>query len=287
MASIKTARVVSRCRMKPVVGITTAIVSIKPVDSHCTVGAVTPRSTISRCSATFMMVSFRMTTKVATSRVPIMVTDSRDIFAGGVATPSAPWACAGSPGGFEETSVDMAGFPQGVLKWVCERRRCKRCQPAARRGNSRRCRKFLRPASGSHRVPAPPRAREDRLPYSRRAQRRSLKGRERRRSTLVASFHPYSEEFRWATSNKASRSTHLWTGSRGSPQTPTLVLLVGEPQRGKERGGRRRPRNRREAQLPDGRRAVPGHRVLVERLQERAREQTLGNLKLMAESGTA
>ncbi len=89
MASIKTARVDSRCRMKPVVGITMAIVSIKPVDSHCTVGAVTPRSTISRCSATFMMVSFRITTKVATSRVAMTVTDSRDIFAGGAAASAA------------------------------------------------------------------------------------------------------------------------------------------------------------------------------------------------------
>ena len=41
MASMNTARVDSRCRMNPVVGITTAMVSMKPVDSHCTVGAST------------------------------------------------------------------------------------------------------------------------------------------------------------------------------------------------------------------------------------------------------
>ena len=77
--------------MKPVVGITTAMVSMKPVDSHCTVGASTPRSTISRCRATFMMVSLRITTNVATSSVTMMVTDSRDIFAGAPAAgPAAP-----------------------------------------------------------------------------------------------------------------------------------------------------------------------------------------------------
>jgi hypothetical protein len=41
MASRNTARVDRRCRMKPVVGITTAMVSMNPVDSHCTVGAST------------------------------------------------------------------------------------------------------------------------------------------------------------------------------------------------------------------------------------------------------
>ena len=79
MASKNTARVDSRCRMKPVVGITTAMVSMKPVDSHCTVGASTRRSTMRRCRATFMMVSLRITTKVATSSVTMTVTDSRDI----------------------------------------------------------------------------------------------------------------------------------------------------------------------------------------------------------------
>ena len=62
------------------VGMTTAMVSMKPVASHCTVDALTWRSIMSRWRATFMMVSLRITTKVATSRVTMTVTDSRDIF---------------------------------------------------------------------------------------------------------------------------------------------------------------------------------------------------------------
>ena len=87
--------------MNPVVGITTAMVSIKPVDSHCTVGAVDPRSTISRCRATFMMVSFRITTKVATSSVAMTVTDSRDICRRGGARPAA--------GGSRRRAAGIAG----------------------------------------------------------------------------------------------------------------------------------------------------------------------------------
>ncbi len=48
---------------------TTAMVSMKAVVSHWTVLAVRSRSTISTGRATPMMVSLRMTTKVATSSV--------------------------------------------------------------------------------------------------------------------------------------------------------------------------------------------------------------------------
>ena len=73
MASMYTVRVVSRCSRNPVVGITTAMVSMNAVVSHCPVRALTSRSAISRGSATPMIVSFRITTKAATSRVPMMV----------------------------------------------------------------------------------------------------------------------------------------------------------------------------------------------------------------------
>ena len=142
MASIKTARVDRLCRMNPVVGMTTAMVSIKPVESHCTVGASTPRSTISRCRATFMMVSFRITTKVATSRVAMMVTDSRDSFSGAEDFDADAWPVwpdlPGGPGwpeAFEETSVDM-GVPSGSKNEVArEHRRC-RFQHCTRRSHS-------------------------------------------------------------------------------------------------------------------------------------------------------
>ena len=78
-----------------------------------------------------MMVSLRITTKVATSRVAMMVTDSRDIFAGAVGAVDAVGAAgvvvdpgmagaapgAGSPAALEETSVDM-GIPSGRWVWV-------------------------------------------------------------------------------------------------------------------------------------------------------------------------
>ena len=72
MARRKTVRVDSRCSRKPVVGMTTAIVSMNAVVSHCPVRAATQRSAISRGRATPMIVSFRMTTKAATSRVPMI-----------------------------------------------------------------------------------------------------------------------------------------------------------------------------------------------------------------------
>jgi hypothetical protein len=87
---------------------------------------------MSRCRATFMMVSLRITTKVATSNVTMTVTDSRDILpdaggcnagasgaaastetaASGEATvPEAP--DSGLPLASDVTSVDMR-IPQGL-----------------------------------------------------------------------------------------------------------------------------------------------------------------------------
>src|SRR5690606_40752953 len=52
---------------KPVVGMTTAIVSMKPVESHCAVTAVIDRSAISVGSATDSRVSLRIITKAETT----------------------------------------------------------------------------------------------------------------------------------------------------------------------------------------------------------------------------
>ena len=65
IARPKANRVVTRCRNQPVIGITTAIVSMNAVDSHCAALAFTAKSTISRGIALIMMVSLRITTKVA------------------------------------------------------------------------------------------------------------------------------------------------------------------------------------------------------------------------------
>ena len=75
MARPKTVRVDSRCSRKPVVGMTMAIVSMNAVVSHCPVRALTERSAISRGRATPMIVSLRMTTNAATSRVPMIRRD--------------------------------------------------------------------------------------------------------------------------------------------------------------------------------------------------------------------
>jgi hypothetical protein len=62
--------VVTRCRNQPVTGMTTAIVSMKDVDSHCAARALTSNSLIRRGIAFIMIVSLRITMKVApTSQV--------------------------------------------------------------------------------------------------------------------------------------------------------------------------------------------------------------------------
>jgi len=67
MARMKIGLVCSRCSRKPVIGITTAMVSRNAVVSHWAALAVTPRSSISCGIATLMMVSLRNTTKVEVS----------------------------------------------------------------------------------------------------------------------------------------------------------------------------------------------------------------------------
>ena len=52
-------------------GMTTAMVSMNAVVSHCAVAAPTENSSISSGSATDMMVSFRMTTNAAATSRPI------------------------------------------------------------------------------------------------------------------------------------------------------------------------------------------------------------------------
>ena len=58
---------VTRCRNQPVTGITTAIVNMNAVESHCALRALTSSSTISRGIALTMIVSLRITTKVAST----------------------------------------------------------------------------------------------------------------------------------------------------------------------------------------------------------------------------
>ena len=58
-------RVVTRCRNHPVTGMTTAIVSMNEVDSHWAARALTSNSLMSRGMAFIMIVSLRMTMKVA------------------------------------------------------------------------------------------------------------------------------------------------------------------------------------------------------------------------------
>ena len=60
---------------KPVIGMTTDIVSRNPAVSHCPTLAETCRSAISTGSATLMIVSFRMTTNADTSSTVITVRD--------------------------------------------------------------------------------------------------------------------------------------------------------------------------------------------------------------------
>ena len=75
-AVIKTCRVVSRSITNPVVGITTAMVSMKPVVSHCAVAAVTPKLSMMTGSATDSVVSFSSITVAASTRVPSTSLDS-------------------------------------------------------------------------------------------------------------------------------------------------------------------------------------------------------------------
>jgi hypothetical protein len=67
MANRNTWRVVKRCSRKPVVGMTTAITSMKPLVSHCPFSGAMPRSWLRCGMAIAIVVSLRIATKAATS----------------------------------------------------------------------------------------------------------------------------------------------------------------------------------------------------------------------------
>jgi hypothetical protein len=67
IAVANAARVLTRWRNQPVTGMTTAMVSMKPVDSHWAERAVTENSPINLGMAFTMIVSLRITTKVAST----------------------------------------------------------------------------------------------------------------------------------------------------------------------------------------------------------------------------
>jgi hypothetical protein len=69
MARAYAVRVVTRWRNHPVAGMTTAMVSMKAVESHWALVAGTANSRISRGIALTMIVSLRMTTKVDRTRI--------------------------------------------------------------------------------------------------------------------------------------------------------------------------------------------------------------------------
>ena len=110
IASPNTMRVLRRWSRKPVTGMTTAIVSMKAVDSHWARPAVTCRSVIRRGRATFMIVSLRMTTKVAMSKIR-MTARSRAGRASGAAGMGRP------PGSVETQASSMTErmLPEGSV----------------------------------------------------------------------------------------------------------------------------------------------------------------------------
>ncbi len=65
IATAKACRVVTRWRNQPVTGMTTAIVSMKAVESHCAARALTSNWAMSRGMALTITVSLRTTVKVA------------------------------------------------------------------------------------------------------------------------------------------------------------------------------------------------------------------------------
>ena len=87
IAVVNAWRVVTRCRNQPVTGMTTAMVSMNAVDSHCALRADTSSSTMSRGIALTMIVSLRITTNVAST--------SQRSTAYGDSTRSAFWPVAG------------------------------------------------------------------------------------------------------------------------------------------------------------------------------------------------
>ena len=70
IAVTNSARVLNRCSSQPVIGMTTARVSMNAVVSHCAVLAVMPNTSMKRGIATPMRVSLRMTTKAEPMSTP-------------------------------------------------------------------------------------------------------------------------------------------------------------------------------------------------------------------------
>lgn len=83
IAAVNSCRMVSRSSSQPVTGITTAIVSMNPVVSHWASRSVTRKSAMMLDSATFMVVSLRMTTNAATSRIAMIERCGFDAFGEG------------------------------------------------------------------------------------------------------------------------------------------------------------------------------------------------------------
>ena len=105
MARVNTVRVGSRSRSQPVTGMTTAIVSMNAVVSHCAARSVTPKSDMIRASATFIVVSLRITTNAATSRMAMI--DRWPLPESGVSD---------APGtGWIPVAVEVVGADMGLL----------------------------------------------------------------------------------------------------------------------------------------------------------------------------
>ena len=127
IAMTNTIRSGNRTSSHPVNGMTTAIVSMKAVVSHCAVAAVTANSTMSSGSATDMMVSLRITTNAApTSRAM-----RRTVAAGSGGEASA--AAGAAALGLAETS-DVT-----VVLWDCGVRKEQNPAPGGRAREPSHC----------------------------------------------------------------------------------------------------------------------------------------------------
>ena len=110
IAMMKIGRVAMRCSRKPVIGMTTAMVSMNAVVSHWACESVMPRS-VTRCGiATPMIVSLRKTTKVAPSSSQ-MTRLLRAPWSGWWATTAA--SCAAASAG--ESRMPSPGTPRSAM----------------------------------------------------------------------------------------------------------------------------------------------------------------------------
>ena len=112
IAPMKTVRVVKRWRMSPVMGMTTAMVSMKPVVSHCTVAAVRSNRSMRGGRATPITVSLRIMTKAATRSTPSTSLICFDMPGSAVGASSAAAASGVSAGRW---STVMGEFPSVVF----------------------------------------------------------------------------------------------------------------------------------------------------------------------------